>query len=77
MTSRPSTAAPILAVLAILAIASGLYVWGYFSLGRITQDNLGDRVRVYDYGWQVTLFRPAAQVEAWFIGDDVWLGSST
>ena len=77
MTTRPSTAASILAVLAVFAIAFGLYAWGYFALGRVTQDNLGDRVRVYKHGWQVTFYGPAAQVEAWVVGDDVWLRDST
>jgi hypothetical protein len=33
MTSRPSTAAPILAVLAVVLVTPGAYVGGYFWLG--------------------------------------------
>jgi hypothetical protein len=60
-------------LLVVLSVALGLYSWGYFALGRATQDNLGDRVRVYDQNWLVTLYGPAAKVERYFIGDDVWL----
>jgi hypothetical protein len=35
MTSRPSTAAPILAVLAIVLVVLGAYVGGYLWLGDV------------------------------------------
>lgn len=58
---------------AVVLVAIGFYAWGYFAVGLATKDNLGDRVRVYEYNWQVTLFGPAAKIESTCIDDSVWL----
>jgi hypothetical protein len=63
MTPRPSTAAPILAVLAIV-LPFVLYVGGYFWLGRsYKQETLVERY--FQHRWQVVLYRPAGQLEAY------------
>lgn len=64
MTSRPSTAAPILAVLAIvLAVLSAMYVSGYFWFGeRIdwaseSESGYDESVsRFYEQKWMVKFF---------------------
>jgi hypothetical protein len=72
MTSRPSTAAPILAVLIVLAALLGLYVGGYFWLGRESRFYAGvgsHRVtRLYRYEWASSMFAPAAYLESWLRG---------
>ena len=82
MTSRPSTAAPILAVLAIGLVTLGAYVGGYFWLGRrIDEPFIGyppssrrerdDPVRIfrsYPSPWMTAMFQPAGKVESWFRG---------
>jgi hypothetical protein len=70
MTSRPSTAAPILAVLAIVLVTLGAYVGGYFWLGDYwaTKEVKEVVFRDYRYQWQATIFQPAASVESWLTG---------
>ncbi|HZL88510.1 MAG TPA: hypothetical protein VFB96_09080 [Pirellulaceae bacterium] len=67
MTSRRSTAAPFLAVLAIV-LALAMYVGGYYSLGQSTEgiiDESGRQViwRIYPRPWH-WIFTPAAHVES-------------
>ena len=66
MTSRPSTAAPILAVLAIVLplLLLGLYGASYLWLGEHFESD-GKGYRAFKHGWQVRLFTPAAEVESW------------
>jgi hypothetical protein len=71
MTSRPSTAAPILAVLAIvLATLLATYVGGYLWLGEYhawTSNSVPTDtsvIRLYDSRWQAALFKPAAAMES-------------
>ena len=79
MTSRPSTAAPILAVLAIVLVMLGAYVGGYFWLGEfMLYTDLPERgerplgiERTYQYLWQKKVFQPAARVETYLRGLDV------
>ena len=78
MTSRPSTAAPILAVLAIVLVTLGAYGGGYFWLGTFVDWRNGGPgalglgiERIYDQHWQPEFFRPAAWVEARLRGCEV------
>ena len=78
MTSRPSTAAPILALLTIVGTLLGAYVAGYFWLGEkvdfpfYNPANGGFLMaRYYRNEWIATVFAPAAKVEGWFIRRDV------
>ena len=79
MTSGPSTAAPILAVLAVVLVTLGAYVGGYYWLGErysiYTHDNFelppGRIERDYPHVWLRTIYLPAARVEAWLTGIDV------
>ena len=87
MTSRPSTAAPILAVLAIVLplLLFGLYVGGYFWLpvgahypaipSQLQGSNHvppgGLIARLYRHRWQKWIFQPAANTEGWLRGHDV------
>jgi hypothetical protein len=74
MTSRPSTAAPILAVLAVVLplLLFGLYVGGYFLLGEgaaipFTTVSGGTQAgieRRYGRDWLRKCFEPAAWAEA-------------
>src|SRR5436190_6631420 len=78
MTSRPSTAAPILAVLAIVLVPLGIYVGGYFWLPAVSPAATSSGlvlVKIYPYRWQAGLFSPAASVESFFGGTEVMLGS--
>ena len=73
MTSRPSTDAPILAVLAIVL---AVYLGGYLSLGLclLLPNHRGAEppfVRIYPYGWQAAMFWPAAKVESLVRGASV------
>ena len=60
MTSRPSTAALILAVVPALLAA---YVGAYFWLGEPLPLETS-LLRVYSTDWQATLFTPAAYIES-------------
>jgi hypothetical protein len=82
MTSRFSSAAPILASLAIVLVTLGVYVGGYFWLGDeqlLLHSGGGAPVgtstlqRTYRHRWQALVFAPAARVEAWWRGVDVEL----
>lgn len=81
MTSRPSTAAPILAVLAVVLATLGAYVGGYLWLGQCSisyphgdPDLPFDRIeRGYPQRWMVTAFKPVSLVEASLFGYPVHL----
>jgi hypothetical protein len=80
MTTRPSTAAPILAVLAVVLVTLGAYVAGYLWLRSLAREVLINSetvaiVRHYPYEWQVQFFQPARKLEAWSRGIDVGLTS--
>jgi uncharacterized RDD family membrane protein YckC len=70
MTSRSSTAAPILAMLAIVAVLLVAYVAGYFWLGR-RMNHLGlsapTRIEVieryYSQPWMASMYQPAGKVD--------------
>ena len=80
MTSRPSIAAPILAVLAIVLplLLIGLYVGGYLGMSDygegLVKDN-GQRIiyRQFPNWWQRTIYWPAGQVEGWLKQTDVYI----
>jgi hypothetical protein len=81
MTSRPSTAAPILAVLAIVVVTLGAYMGGYFWLGERTEfffvmdtfsgHNPPRVTRSYSHEWIAAMFQPAGMVEAWWLDGPV------
>ena len=71
MTSRPSTAAPILAVLAIVLAMLGAYVGGYFLVGYRIDWQPSGFARSYPSRWIAVAFIPAARVEAWVTGESV------
>jgi hypothetical protein len=79
MTSRPSTAAPILAVLAVVLpwLLAGLYVAAYLSLGihkewrDVTDGRLVTVERIYQQSSLTALFQGAGSAEAWLRGVDV------
>ena len=76
MTSRPSTAAPILAVLAIVLLPLGAYVGGYYlscQYGEATLDGQPIIERGYRFTWQRNVFEPAARMEQWLVGRDVFV----
>lgn len=69
MTSRSSTAAPLLAVLAVVLATLGAYVGGYFWL---PVNTLSDPTwRIYRHRWQADVFEPAGRVEEWLTGSDI------
>jgi hypothetical protein len=89
MTSRPSIAAPILAVLAIVLVTLGGYLAGYFWLGRLSTRNLGIGVvngveyrevkppcRNFNASWQAALYGPVGTLESWLRGVDIEITSS-
>jgi hypothetical protein len=82
MNSRPSTAASILAVLAIVLALMGAYVGGYFWLGEWGESNVpygGARpyeYRSYRQRWQAIVFAPAGQLESWMRGIKVEVTSA-
>jgi hypothetical protein len=55
MSSRPSTAAPILAVLAVVLVTLGAYVGGYFLMPETSDRNLPligtATIRTFDVAW--------------------------
>jgi hypothetical protein len=64
MTSRPSTAAPILAMLAIVLVMLGAYVGGYFWFGELEQNPFDDGYfRNFHHRWEAIIFAPAAWVD--------------
>jgi len=80
MTSRPSTAAPILAALAVVLITLGAYVGGYFWLGEydptasvMYANGIEERLtlRTYNHAGLATLFYPAAVAESLMTGTHV------
>jgi hypothetical protein len=80
MTSRHSTAAPILAMLAIGLAMLGSYVGGYFWLGerhdlKGTYPGLPIVMRQYPQQWQSAIYQPLGRVEQWILGIDVMVTS--
>jgi hypothetical protein len=76
MTSHPSTAAPILAALAIVLVTLAVYTAGYFGLGQRMDSPYNNPRRVersYSQRWLVTIFRPAAWIEQKVRGCDVYV----
>ena len=77
MTSRPSTAAPILAALAIGLVVLGVYVGGYLWLGRLKSGWIysgpaaPDVVREFDREILVNMYWPATRVESWIRSKNV------
>ena len=73
MTSRRSTAAPILAALAIVLATLGAYVGGYYWLGYVFEDQHRWTGRVsyerrYAADWQRIIFAPATRIESLLCG---------
>ena len=80
MNSRPSTAAPILTVLAVVLVMLGAYVGGYVYFG--SRDDYWDTFvppppgqgtvigicRCYDRHWLAVVFYPASDIETWLRG---------
>jgi hypothetical protein len=61
------TAAPILAVLAVVLVTVGAYVAGYFWLGAVANVKTPAgpvAVRIFRYRWQAVIFTPAARVDS-------------
>ena len=81
MTSRTSTAAPILTLVVILLASLLAYFGGYFWLGVRTQGqgkNLAGvpveyTQRIFHHDWQISIFAPAAWVESAATGHTVTL----
>jgi hypothetical protein len=77
MTSRPSTAAPILVVLAILLVTLAAYVGGYFLLGKrrvyvvLTEGVPPHIKREFPNKTIAFVYRPAAIVESCMTGSQV------
>jgi len=73
MTNRRSIAAPILAVIAILAVPLALYVGCYFWLGNVIDLKFApnERLRCYRYHWQAALFTPLGRIESAILGRNV------
>jgi hypothetical protein len=76
MNSRPSTAAPILAVLAIVLLSLAGYVGGYFWFGEYGASP-GYVLRLYRYEWLIPFYKPAAFIEEKLRGGKVEIGHST
>ena len=89
MISRSSTAAPILAALAIVLLPLGAYVGGYYWLGAVQQWYLsgpGDPLsrgelqaidRTYPNRLLANIYQPAGRVEAWLRGIEIKIASTT
>ena len=77
--TRPSTAAPILAMLAIVLVTLGAYLGGYFWLGErwelLNRDTpaVGGVERRFGQQWLCTVFVPAAWIEEKVMGIPVVL----
>ena len=68
MTSRPSTAPPILAVLAIVLATLGAYVGGYLLRGRVFPVPIKVRARAFASYTERCLFWPAMYAEGFCTG---------
>ena len=91
MTSRPSTTAPILAVLAIvlMTVSVGLYTGGYVAHGKrhvidVPPEFLAEyhgkhfvATRFYGSEWKARFYCPGAVVESWLTGMPVTTKSMT
>lgn len=73
MTSRPSTAAPILAALAVVLVMLGAYVGGYFWLGHSFAIGTWHVEREFTYHWQKAAFSPLGWLESTVTGVTVEL----
>jgi hypothetical protein len=77
MTSRPSTAAPILAVLAIVLVTLGTYVGGYFCLGQrrvyvVLTSGVPPRIRrEFPTKLLASVYKPLARIESWVTGSRI------
>ena len=73
--TRPSTAAPILAVLAIALPM--IYVVGYFLIPETSDRNLPligtATIRVFDASWQARIYWPMAKIEESISGQQIVL----
>lgn len=76
MTSRPSTAAPILAVLAVVLVTLGGYVGEYFWLSDcriyVSQSDT-EIIRSYPKDWMRVVFTPGGWLEAKTRRASVWI----
>jgi hypothetical protein len=79
MTSRSSTAAPILAVLAVVLVTLAAYLGGYFWLGQYyyqaTPAGMPFKARIYRTNFECWLFDPLAKIESKLSGCDVLTNS--
>ena len=73
MTRRLSTAAPILAMLAVVAVSLAVYVAGYYWLGNVVEIKFGskERLRCYPYSWEASIFAPLGHIESEVLRRDV------
>jgi hypothetical protein len=77
MTSRPTTAAPILAVLAIVLVTLGAYVGGYFWLSKrqvylVLTEGIPPQVRrEFPTKPLAMVYQPLARIESWVSGSGV------
>ena len=69
-TSRPSTAAPILAILAVVLVTLGAYVGGYFWLGEVSPGRIY-LCRIFPYRGLATAYKPAGWVESQIRGQHI------
>jgi hypothetical protein len=78
MTSRPTSAAPLLAALAVVLVTLGTYLAGYFWLGKRSDFYSSDNFllppskidRQYSQMWMAMIFRPAEWIEEKLRGVD-------
>ena len=72
MTSRPSTAAPILAVLAVgILCLLTIYAGSYFLLGTAGFKEFEGKLLVdrhYTTRWEALIFEPGGRCESWLTG---------
>ena len=71
MDNRRSALAAPLTVVALVLLMLVIYVSGFYLLGSI--GTVGAvRFHVYKSAWLSTVFAPAATVESWFLGCEVY-----
>jgi hypothetical protein len=80
VTTRSSTASPVLAALALLLLPLGAYIGGYFWLGEYSEHmpvtgGEPESIRLYRAEWQITIFVPAAAIESRLHGRRVSLSA--
>ena len=64
---RKSSAAPVLAIMAIVLVPLALYLGGYFLAGEYVAGP-DKAARFYRYRWQSQFFTPAAKLESYLRG---------